>query len=106
MGGGVENPEDALVQRAGWVGARHAHVHEVRLTVGGHIEHGEAAAREARVHAHDAGRPRHAVHGGDRMVFAHAIARGGCSVHVCFPSTVRFPKFAGSSLGLRGAFAG
>ena len=79
VGGGVENPENTLVQGLRRDRAGNTHVHEVRLTVGGHIEHGEAAAGQTRVNTHDAGCTRHTLHSGGSTVLTHAIACGRLS---------------------------
>ena len=72
--GGIEYAQNTLIQCLSRLGSGDTDVHEVGFAVGGHIEHGDAAAGQTRVDTHNACGTGYARLGGERVVFAHPVS--------------------------------
>ena len=72
--GGGEYAQNTLIQCLSRLGSGDTDVHKVGFAVGGHIEHGDAAAGQARVDTHNACGTGYARLGGERVVFAHPVS--------------------------------
>ena len=103
--GGIEYAQNTLIQCLSRLGSGDTDVHEVGFAVGGHIEHGDAAAGQARVDTHNACGTGYARLGGERVVFAHPVspyAVVGCPLRRVRPDRVRCPAHGPRVRGVSG----